>query len=35
MEKFQEHEKSLLKIFGWEQTLKEKYGTLRKNEKSK
>lgn len=26
MEEFKEHEKYLLKIFGWEQTLKEKYG---------
>jgi len=26
MRKFQEHEKILLKEFGWEQTLKEKYG---------
>ena len=26
MERFQEHEKILLKVFGWEQTLKEKYG---------
>jgi hypothetical protein len=26
MVKFQEHEKILLKVFGWEQTLKEKYG---------
>lgn len=26
MDKFQEHEKNLLKVFGWEQTLKEKYG---------
>lgn len=26
MEEFREHEKYLLKIFGWEQTLKEKYG---------
>ena len=26
MEKFQEHEKILLKVFGWEQTLREKYG---------
>ena len=25
MKKFQEHEKFLLKVFGWEQTLKEKY----------
>jgi len=25
MRKFQEHEKILLKVFGWEQTLKEKY----------
>jgi hypothetical protein len=25
MEKFQEHEKILLKVFGWEQTLREKY----------
>lgn len=25
MAKFQEHEKILLKVFGWEQTLKEKY----------
>jgi len=26
MEEFKEHEKLLLKIFGWEQTLGEKYG---------
>jgi len=26
MKEFREHEKYLLKIFGWEQTLKEKYG---------
>ena len=26
MRRFQEHEKILLKVFGWEQTLKEKYG---------
>jgi hypothetical protein len=26
MEKFHEHEKILLKAFGWEQTFKEKYG---------
>jgi len=26
MERFQEHKKILLKVFGWEQTLKEKYG---------
>lgn len=26
MHTFQEHEKILLKVFGWEQTLKEKYG---------
>ena len=26
MKKFQEHEKFLLRVFGWEQTLKEKYG---------
>ncbi|MBI2129730.1 hypothetical protein HYU07_05830 [Candidatus Woesearchaeota archaeon] len=26
IEKFKEHEKFLLKIFGWEQTLREKYG---------
>lgn len=26
IEKFREHEKFLLKTFGWEQTLKEKYG---------
>lgn len=26
MKKFKEHEKFLLKIFGWTQTLKEKYG---------
>ena len=31
MKKFQEHEKNLLKIFGWEQTLKEKYGLNRKD----
>ena len=29
MEKFQEHEKFLLKIFGWEQTLREKYGIIK------
>jgi hypothetical protein len=28
MEQFKEHEKFLLKIFGWVQTLKEKYGTM-------
>ncbi|MGB8523770.1 MAG: hypothetical protein WCD43_12445 [Candidatus Acidiferrales bacterium] len=28
MQKFQEHEKVLLKVFGWKQTLKEKYGEL-------
>jgi hypothetical protein len=26
IEKFQEHEKLLLKVFGWKQTLREKYG---------
>jgi len=26
MEKFQEHEKIILKAFGWTQTFKEKYG---------
>lgn len=26
MERFKEHEKFLLKIFGWKETLKEKYG---------
>lgn len=30
MEKFKEHEKFLLKIFGWEQTLREKYGVISK-----
>ena len=30
MEEFKEHEKFLLKIFGWEQTLVEKYGILSK-----
>jgi hypothetical protein len=30
MEEFKEHEKFLLKIFGWEQTLAEKYGIIRK-----
>ena len=29
MKKFQEHEKFLLKIFGWEQTLREKYRTMK------
>jgi len=29
MEKFKEHEKFLLKTFGWEQTLREKYGTTK------
>lgn len=28
MERFQEHEKILLKTFGWKQTLREKYGKL-------
>ncbi|MGB5933292.1 MAG: hypothetical protein WBH57_09530 [Anaerolineae bacterium] len=30
MEKFQEHEKFLLKTFGWTQTLREKYGIISK-----
>lgn len=30
MKEFKEHEKFLLKIFGWEQTLKEKYGIRNK-----
>ena len=30
MEEFKEHEKFLLKIFGWEQTLVEKYGIISK-----
>ena len=30
IEKFREHEKFLLKIFGWEQTLVEKYGIISK-----
>jgi len=30
MEEFKEHEKFLLKIFGWEQTLREKYGIRNK-----
>ena len=30
MEEFKEHEKFLLKIFGWEQTLREKYGIISK-----
>jgi len=29
IEKFKEHEKFLLKIFGWEQTLREKYGIIK------
>lgn len=28
MEEFKEHEKFLLKVFGWKETLKEKYGTI-------
>lgn len=28
MSTFQEHEKILLKVFGWEQTLREKYGNI-------
>ena len=28
MERFQEHEKILLKAFGWKQTVREKYGEL-------
>ena len=28
MGRFQEHEKILLKVFGWEQTLREKYGII-------
>ncbi len=28
--KFKEHEKILLKIFGWKQTLREKYGIVSK-----
>ena len=27
---FKEHEKFLLKIFGWKQTLREKYGIINK-----
>lgn len=30
IEKFKEYEKFLLKIFGWEQTLREKYGSINK-----
>ena len=30
MEEFKEHEKFLLKVFGWEQTLREKYGIRNK-----
>ena len=30
IEEFKEHEKFLLKIFGWEQTLAEKYGIISK-----
>jgi len=30
MKEFKEHEKFLLKIFGWEQTLAEKYGIISK-----
>ena len=30
IEEFREHEKFLLKIFGWEQTLAEKYGIFKK-----
>ncbi|MEE8400766.1 MAG: hypothetical protein V3R86_01250, partial [Candidatus Hydrothermarchaeaceae archaeon] len=29
MEKFKEHEKFLLKTFGWKQTLREKYGIVK------
>jgi hypothetical protein len=29
MEKFKEHEKFLLKTFGWKQTLKEKYEIIK------
>lgn len=29
MEEFKEHEKFLLKIFDWKQTLREKYGSVR------
>jgi len=29
MGEFKEHEKFLLKIFDWEQTLREKYGILK------
>jgi len=30
IEEFREHEKFLLKVFGWEQTLAEKYGIFKK-----
>lgn len=30
IQKFKDHEKILLKIFGWEQTLREKYGSVSK-----
>ncbi len=30
MRRFQEHERILLKVFGWEQTLREKYGIISK-----